>query len=188
MMSRLVKFFKAIAERFWRSPSPGISIPLSTGYTNLKRAERVPEKLGKSVRVVIHRTDFTDTSTIGVLMLDGLFFCYTLEDTCRRKKVCGKTAIWSGEYALVAWDSPRFGRVPKLLDVPEFTDILIHAGNTDADTKGCILVGREKARNVIHKSREAFNGLMPRMEKFWKEGPCRIAVIGGPEYDPKGDA
>ncbi len=84
------------------------------------------------------------TYTIGRLNIDGKFFCDTLEDTVRAPgiKIPGQTAIPSGTYKIVMRMSPRFKRVlPLLIGVPMFEGILIHRGNTAADSSGCILVG-----------------------------------------------
>ena len=60
--------------------------------------------------------------------------------------------------------SQRFQRLlPILLNVPMFTGIRIHAGNTAADTEGCILVGQERAGNQILKSRSALEALLPKL-------------------------
>ena len=82
-------------------------------------------------------------NTIGKLYVDGEFFCYTLEDELRKEgvKVFGKTAIQDGEYRVVVSLSNRFKRMmPAILDVPMFTGIRIHGGNTAKDTHGCPLV------------------------------------------------
>jgi len=41
------------------------------------------------------------------------------------------------------------------MDVPNFSGIRIHAGNTKKDTSGCILLGTFKKRNKIESSRVA---------------------------------
>lgn len=130
--------------------------------------------------MVLQRTDFTDVSTIGSLFIDGRFECFTLEDTCRKNKVYGKTAIWAGEYPVTVTMSQRFKReMPLLLNVPEFSGIRIHPGNTEENTDGCILVGREKLTNRIGRSREAYEALFTKIVDLLKEGPLKIAVIGG---------
>lgn len=94
----------------------------------------------------LKRTFFGNSFTSGVLYVDGVRFCDTLEDKYRNlsveQKVAGETAIPFGTYAVVCRESPKFKRVlPRLLDVPHFDGILIHRGNTAKDTAGCILVG-----------------------------------------------
>ena len=87
--------------------------------------------------------------TIGRLFVDGEYFCDTLEDRCRdldkEEKVMNETAIPEGTYEVIVNVSARFKRkLPLLLDVPHFSGIRIHRGNTDKDTSGCILVGENK--------------------------------------------
>jgi hypothetical protein len=104
-------------------------------------------------------------SIVGELLIDGLFFCYTLEDVERNgPKVPGKTAIPRGTYKVIIDQSIRFKRpMPHLLDVPGFEGIRIHAGNTAADTEGCILLGQEKGDDLILKSRVAFDSFFLKL-------------------------
>lgn len=91
--------------------------------------------------------------TIGKLYIDGEYFCDTLEDTVRDKKIPNKTAIPAGTYKVIVNTSPRFKRLlPRLLDVPGFEGILIHRGNTPEDTSGCILVGENKVKGKVINS------------------------------------
>ena len=95
--------------------------------------------------------------TIGRLYIDGQYVCDTLEDKDRKltqtmsleeikkKKVYGQTAIPTGTYNVIVNNSPKFKRnLPRLLNVPGYDGILIHRGNTHADSAGCILVGENK--------------------------------------------
>ncbi len=113
----------------------------------------------------IHRGNF---STIGDLYLNGERFSYTLEDPVRdigpngEGKVFGETAIPAGTYKVIVNESQRFGRLmPRLLDVPHFTGILIHKGNTPTDTHGCILVGKKAyvGEDKITESTKAWDEL-----------------------------
>lgn len=112
------------------------------------------------------RTAKNPTETIGELYVDNVFECYTLEDVVRNEdnKVAGDTAIPFGVYNISITYSPRFGRyLPLLLNVPNFTGVRIHTGNTHNDTEGCILVGTTKGVHSIVDSRKAFNKLYPKM-------------------------
>jgi len=95
------------------------------------------------MNLLLLRTCFHKESTSGVLLLNDKFFCYTLEDTVRRfgVKIPGKTAIPSGRYRVIVTMSLKFGRkIPLINDVPGFSGVRFHGGNTVEDTEGCPLV------------------------------------------------
>lgn len=116
----------------------------------------------------------TDESTEGKLYIDGVFECHTLEDKDRKledggDKVYGKTAIPRGTYEVIITYSNRFKRdMPLLVDVPGFTGIRIHSGNTSADTDGCILVGDQNSKeddNFVGASKIAYNRLFKKLKE-----------------------
>lgn len=130
--------------------------------------------------MTLNRMMFTDKSTIGELWIDGKFFCYTLEDTCRNHKIEGKSAIPAGRYQIIIDHSTKFNReMPHLLDVPNFEGVRIHWGNKPEDTDGCILVGKGKDIDFIMGSRAAFELLFPVIEQKLVQGPLFINVLGG---------
>ena len=67
---------------------------------------------------------------------------YTLE----RRSSVGKGPIPLGDFAFNRWISPRLGKTLRLHNVPGFTDILIHVGNTESETQGCILAAKNVDR------------------------------------------
>ena len=108
------------------------------------------------MNLTISRYHFGDTSTLGLLSVDGDFHCYTLEDPYRGPglvKIPGETCIPEGRYRILLRTEGGFhtryrSRFPDfhkgmlwLQDVPGFEWILIHCGNDSGDTKGCPLVG-----------------------------------------------
>lgn len=117
------------------------------------------------MNILVRRIAKKDTYTIGRMYINNEYFCDTLEDKDRglkqvssipsihRIKVPNKTAIPTGTYKVVINKSPKFGRMlPRLLNVPGFEGILIHRGNTDKDTSGCILVGENKVVGKVINS------------------------------------
>jgi len=128
------------------------------------------------MNMLLTRKEFTDKSTIGILLVDGLFECFTLEDAVRDSKVYGKTAIPYGKYEVIVSYSNRFKRrLPLLLKVKNYEGIRIHPGNTDRDTEGCILVGQTKGKDFIGQSVKAFNALFSKIERA--EGKVYIEII-----------
>jgi hypothetical protein len=129
------------------------------------------------MQLTLVRTDFTDISTIGKLYIDDVFFCYTLEDAVRDKKINGVTAIPYGTYEVIINFSNRFQKpMPLLLNVPNFEGIRIHSLNTSDQTEGCIGIGFTKGNNYIGQSRKAFNELMPVLQKALKNGKVFIEI------------
>ena len=89
------------------------------------------------------------------------FLCYTLEDEHREGKVPGETRIPAGEYRITFRNeggfhkkyAHRFQTIHKgilwVRDVPDFEYILIHCGNTDEHTSGCLLLGDTQENNQV---------------------------------------
>lgn len=114
------------------------------------------------MQLFLKRKWFSPESSIGELSIEGLAFkCFTLEDPVREgPKIYGRTAIPAGTYQVIINKSGRFKRfMPLLLNVPGFSGIRIHIGNTARETDGCILVGRTRGLDWIGRSRDAYDEL-----------------------------
>lgn len=148
------------------------------------------------MKLKVERRWKKDTYTIGILYVDGIRFCETLEDkdrglkqtdplsTIRRKKVYGETAIPTGIYTVqMSIISPKYagiswyqktcrGRMPRLENVPGFEGILIHpgGGNGPLDTMGCILVGKNTIVGKLTSSRDTFKALYDKMRNAYNRG------------------
>lgn len=127
------------------------------------------------------------------LYIDGKWFCNCLEDAdrgldnsmsedmIRTLKKPSITAIPRGTYEITLdVVSPKFsrydfykdvcnGKVPRLKNVKGFDGILIHAGNTDKDSSGCLLVGQNKVKGQVVNSKETFKQLY----KLLQDGKSR---------------
>jgi len=137
------------------------------------------------MEVKLRRIKYHSNSTLGWLFVDNVFECFTLEDAVRLDgvKVPGETAIPAGCYQVVLDYSNRYKKMmPHILDVPNFTGIRIHSGNTDADTQGCILVGERITSDWTitgGTSRPAMNRLFNKMKKaISREENITIDIIG----------
>ena len=129
------------------------------------------------MKLTLKRFKETNDATLGSLYVKDVFQCYTLEDEHRDIKVPGETRIPAGSYNLIDRQHGDFYQrykerfVPwhrgmiQLADVPNFTDILIHCGNTDEHTAGCILVGTDYNENnmTIQQSALAYEKLYKRI-------------------------
>ena len=120
--------------------------------------------------------------TIGRLYIDGDYFCDTLEDRVRdlskEAKVKGRTAIPAGRYRLVLTYSPRFKRIlPLLVDVPFFSGVRIHRGNTHQDTEGCILVGYNREVGKVLESAATEQRLMAVLQNAVNKGEKLFITI-----------
>lgn len=135
------------------------------------------------MELIVDRKWKRQSYTISNLTIDGKWFCNVLEDADRglddsmplakikELKKPSITAIPKGTYEITLdVISPRFctkafykqvcnGKLPRLLNVKGFEGILIHAGNTDKDTDGCLLVGQNKVKGQVINSQDTFKEL-----------------------------
>lgn len=120
------------------------------------------------MKLQVVRTQFGRDATNGLLFIDGLFECYTLEDQYQEVKVMHETCIPEGTYDVKfrtvggfhekykkRYGNSHYGML-HLQDVPGFTYILIHAGNTDEHTSGCLIVG--ETQQDLDVSEDGFIG------------------------------
>lgn len=91
-------------------------------------------------KFLLQRVAQSDKGTFGVLSRDDIPLCLTLEDPWDNNKK-DVSCIPAGTYQVVPHSGARYKNVWRLENVPNRTDILIHEGNTIANTKGCLLVG-----------------------------------------------
>lgn len=126
------------------------------------------------MKILVERKWRKEDYTIGILSVNGVRLCNTLEDAVRSEKVYGKTAIPAGTYRVLmntvspkfqdrAWAKPYGGLVPRLRNVPDFQGVLIHPGNTAADTDGCILVGDNTIKGQLTNSTNRYYELMGKL-------------------------
>lgn len=140
------------------------------------------------MRITVRRYSFLPTATLGHVYVNGVDsgLC-SLEDVVRERadapveewKIPGKTAIPAGVYKMIVDYSEHFKRpLPRLLDVPGFIGVRIHAGNTSRDTEGCILIGNKNVgKDFIGNSRVSFESLFAQInEAYLKNEYLEIEV------------
>ena len=118
------------------------------------------------MKLKVLRFSSQEDSTNGLLFdaTNGMeFLCYTLEDEKRDQKVMAETRIPSGTYNILlrkeggfhARYTKKYGSMHKgmlhVQDVPNFQWILIHTGNTDEHTAGCLILGDSQETNILVK-------------------------------------
>lgn len=140
------------------------------------------------MKLTLKRIALRPTYTIGKLYIDDAYFCDTLEDTVRdinksgkfdngEQKIKGKTAIPYGTYEIKWTYSPRFKKyTPQLMNVPSFEGIRVHAGNTSADTEGCLILGENKQVGKVLNSRATINKFYPIIKKACSNGKVTIEI------------
>jgi len=134
------------------------------------------------------QTDSTSGLLFEVTDIKRHFLCYTLEDERRALKVRGETRVPAGTYKIELRKEGGFhNRYTKkypgihrgmlhVTDVPGFEYILIHTGNTDEHTAGCLIVGDSQENNLIlrdgfvGKSVNAYKRIYPSIAKAIEQG------------------
>ena len=141
------------------------------------------------MNITLNRIAKKSKYTIGKLYINDKYFCDTLEDTDRgltqsmteqqivSKKVYGATAIPTGTYRIIISYSNKFKKqMPLLLNVPGFAGIRIHSGNTEKDSLGCILVGKNKAVGKVLESRDTYSKLFSILQEANKKETIKITI------------
>ncbi len=128
-------------------------------------------------------SDYTD----GLFLIDKDFECFSIEDEERTKKIMGETRIPDGRYRvklrreggfhqryLKKFGEPFHQGMLWIKDVPGFEYILIHIGNTDDDTAGCLLLGQ---------TAQAYKGFVGGSTTAYKKAYDKIcdALLDGEE-------
>lgn len=154
----------------------------------------------------VQREPSDNGATFGALYVNDCFVCWTLEDVIREPvtrpfsdldpwvrswKQKGATAIPAGRYSIAMEWSEKFQRnLPELKQVPAFTEVKIHPGNSPDDTEGCILVGLDRDHRMVLRSRDALFALMSRLHAT--PGEAIVIDIHNPPFrhyagaEPKG--
>lgn len=140
------------------------------------------------MEAVLERAWKRDTYTIGRFYINGQRFCESIEDRDRgltqdmdikeikRIKVFGQTAIPVGTYTVKMTHSPKYKRqMPEVLDVPGYSGIRIHSGNTADDTEGCIVLGRNTKVGMVTESRKTCKEFERMLEAAG--GECKLTII-----------
>ena len=133
----------------------------------------------------VRRIALKEKYTIGKLYINGTYFCDVLEDKVRdlnkngmfdngEVKIANHTAIPYGTYEITMdvrstkfsdfekypWAKEYDGYLPRLTNVPLFVGVLLHVGNSDVDSSGCLLVGENKVVGKVINSTITFRRLM----------------------------
>ena len=146
--------------------------------------------------IYLNRLFSNEEETIGILSYKDRILCYTLEDELRAKKIWGETRIPAGNYEIkLRTDGGHHERYKKnfsehkgmlwIKDVPNFKWILIHIGNDDTDTGGCLLTGTASRisnnRYTLIESTKAYRYIYPIIANPISEGGhCYIKISDEP--------
>ena len=142
------------------------------------------------LQVLIFRYQAYSTSVLRleVTEVKNHFLFYTLEDERRVVKVRGETRVPAGIYKIELRNEGGFHQrytkkypgihrgMLHITDVPNFEYILIHTGNTDEHTAGCLIVGDAQENNLIlpdgfvGKSVNAYKRIYPSIAKAIADG------------------
>ena len=117
--------------------------------------------------VILKRIEKTEECSIGILSVDGMVVCLTLEEPWRNNQQ-DISCIPPGNYPLKLEFSPsRQRNLWTIKDVPKRTYVRVHTGNTVDDTEGCPLTGTYtgeiKGKRAVMDSRAAFKRFMAAM-------------------------
>lgn len=145
------------------------------------------------MKLTVLRLGDNGDATIGAFYIDGIAQCGTIEDEERKEKVRGETRVPNGTYKVGLRKeggfhnryAQKYGGMHKgmlcvynadnwKLKAPgmEFQYILIHVGNTDDHTAGCLLLNDliDFKNNTGMRSGQAYSRLYSRIADAIESG------------------
>lgn len=132
-----------------------------------------------TITFLMQREPSVNNATLSKVYIGGNYLWDVVEDVVRELpgvpveqwKQHGVTAIPSGVYEIVFENSGRFGPdTLTLLDVPAYSYIRIHAGNTAANTEGCLLPGLRNSNCTVKDSRITLQKWKDLVRQFKRDG------------------
>lgn len=144
------------------------------------------------MKITVTRFTSDDDSTLSTIDVDGEFVCFGLEDEYREIKKVAETRIPAGLYHVASREFGgffvRYGHkfdfhrgMLEITGIPGFKHILIHIGNTDADTAGCLLVGTgcyaQRGNMSLQNSTGAYKKLYKKVIDAAEAGVLEIEVL-----------
>lgn len=145
------------------------------------------------MKILVDRYLSNDKATLSKVSVDGEFVCFGLEDEFREVKVRGETRIPAGTYKVLprvtggfharyktdARTAPYHRGMLHVQDVPGFEYILIHIGNFETQTDGCLLVGtvRNEENMSVLRSAIAYEKLYKKVIGAAFEGNLEITYV-----------
>ena len=145
------------------------------------------------MKITVKRFADNGDTTLGILYINGIFECFTVEDEERAVKKKGETRVPNGKYNINLREEGgyhskykvKYGEIHKgmlcihnapnwkiIKDGMEFQYILIHTGNTDEHTMGCLLVNDSVSGKTFtgSSSVDAYRDLYPKVAKALENG------------------
>lgn len=143
--------------------------------------------------VTVTRIISRKNDTIGFITVqdsplkEKVHYGFTLEDEYREEKVMKETRIPEGTYELGIQELntgltqkyqkkyPWFKKHLHIKNVPNFTGVYIHIGNTEKHTAGCLLIGNTIALNMgkdafLGQSTDTFKKFYEKLYPFLESG------------------
>jgi hypothetical protein len=134
-------------------------------------------------------------SSVGVLFIDTKPFCFVVEDEARNVKLAGETRIPSGVYPVTLRNeggmtkryAEKFPDIHEgmlwLREVPNFSYVYIHIGNTDDHTEGCLLVNYNAILDPVNgggsggNSTQCYRDIYKKITDAMKAGEQVFVVV-----------
>lgn len=146
------------------------------------------------MKITVQRYSTNEESTLGLIYINKDFVCYAIEDIYQKEKIAGKTRIPPGLYktelrtdgGFHAKYLKRFPEMHKgmiwIKNIPNFTWVYFHIGNTAKHSKGCILTGDIANNNAydagfVSKSERAYKRFYEKTLPYFGKEEVLTEVI-----------